>query len=1685
MRGKTKLHNGIVLMVITVLLLSSTPVAIAFPIGLLSNLETTSEHEKNPEMSVTQLLPDMIEDDDVPKDQKTSHFSTIFIKMKAAEFDLLIEESILPSDLVYGQNNGYYLVQCHGPIQSNWIEEIEQAGAVILGYIPDYTYILHMEAQAKENIENLGFIRWVGIYHPAYKIQPGIMDKMGEIELNVLVFRDRQDNLPRVRNGLRLLGGTITYDGEDNHIIRVRIDSSKIKSIAFIPEVEWIDCYSPPIAMMYNIREFTGANIVEIKGFNGSGIVGEVKDDGVDQNHPDYNDRLIGTVGSPPDGAHGTCAFGIVFSSGENEALAKGMLPGGEGVFCDWSISRYASINDLNNTWGGVFQSNSWSSGNLTSDYTLSSYENDLAIADFDIVMLHSIGNSGDGVAPETCSEDSVAKNVIGVGALYHYNNIFRIDDNWTDNGPGSTPSQGPASDGRIKPDLTGPFDAIYTTDSVDGDGENGYAVGNYFNFGGTSGATPVVAGAVGLVYQMYKENHFSNNPSGELPHASTVKAILIADAFQYNFSKANRYQQGWGGVDVGNVYYIGENHFIVDESLALDTGQSTSYQIAPTGGGPLKISLVWTDTPASPGANPALVNDLDLKVIDPNGTIYWGNYGLETSQWSSSGGSRDTLNNVENVFIENPTSGTWTLEVIGKNIPYPYQTFALVASNAVEGLRVNINDPSSGELLNDIITIMGTSSPDIIRVEVKIDGGSWENATGTTDWSFNWNSSLFSDGDHTIYVRGYNGTTYSDIESIVVSTDNTPPTTSIAVGLPKYFNGSTWFVVPSTQFTISAVDNSSGENGTWYKILYEGNPVTGWKNDSSFILTWGEGNYSIRYYSVDKMGNVENIKTKTAYVDLSPPVTDIDIGLPKYRDNASNDLWNVTTATIFNIIILKEESSVDFSWYTIDGAFFTGSNFDLKSYSDGPHTITWGAQDHFGFNDTGNSITIFLDTIPPTVTYNIGERKHREFPYNAFNITNSTPFTLDSFDEHSGVNSTWYTIDGIFFEGNSFTFKGFDDGLHFVTLGARDNLGNNKTWYPLKFYLDSHPPITVLEIGEKKNRFSENDNWNVTETTPFRLLRQDEYSGVNITWYTINGNYYEKPYTESAEFNLAGLSEGPHIITWGSIDNLTQYEAVKSILVNLDIEPPSTNITLNGPRYRYMTGDAWNVTTSMLFTLTPYDEYSGVNITWYTIDGIYYEKPYYEGIEFTLAGLSEGPHIITWGSIDNLTHSEALNSMNVNLDVEPPSTNMTLSGPRYRYMTGDAWNVTQETSFTLSPPNTHPGIDFSWYTIDGDYFEGLSFNLSGYDEGIHTLTWGSEDNLKFNETGNSLIVILDSSKPETNLDIGSPKYRADIEDNWAVNGTTIFTLTSLDNYSGLAFTWYSIDDVYFTGSSFTLSGYTDGLHTITWGSEDHLGHNETDHVLTVLLDNTPPSISIHIGQPNLSFGDLIRINSSTKFTLSFEDNGVNQSIVYYSYDGGIIYQNYESPFTVPSQTTSILIGGEDILGNRANEFVLLVMVDDRDTDGDRIDDLVDEDDDNDGLLDTLEDLNQNGIVDKGETDPLNPDTDGDGHWDGVDAYPLDKNRWDGEGGGSLNILLIIIVIIAVILILLFIVFQKRGKDKGAKVEWADEQEVMFDTGEERIEWTEDKKVIFEPHEQQVEWTEEEEVTFEPHEERV
>jgi len=98
-------------------------------------------------------------------------------------------------------------------------------------------------------------------------------------------------------------------------------------------------------------------------------------------------------------------------------------------------------------------------------------------------------------------------------------------------------------------------------------------------------------------------------------------------------------------------------------------------------GGFPFKVTLVWTDYPGATGAFKAIVNDLDLTLNAPDGTVFLGNSLVNGESYA--GGSYDRLNVEEQVLVKNPVPGLYTVDIAGYNIPYGPQPFALVITGA------------------------------------------------------------------------------------------------------------------------------------------------------------------------------------------------------------------------------------------------------------------------------------------------------------------------------------------------------------------------------------------------------------------------------------------------------------------------------------------------------------------------------------------------------------------------------------------------------------------------------------------------------------------------------------------------------------------------------------------------------------------------------------------------------------------------------------------------------------------------------------------------------------------------------------------------------------------------------------------------------------------------------------------
>lgn len=567
-----------------------------------------------------------------------------------AEDELLLRGPNVGGDAVEGP---YRLLLLRTPMLPEWADALATRGVTVHAYVPENAFLVRSPSTGA--LADMPFVRGVTGLAAAAKVDPLLLSEQGAPLVNILTVPAGPGARAETLAALAALGGVVHQDAPEIERITARLDAGKLLDLAATPGILWIDHAGEAKEVdMEKIRPMVGAVWLAAlpERFTGEGVVGQVMDSGLETTHPDLQRSLLAVDGTNSPDSHGTSVYGIVFGSGENDAQATGMAPDARGVFAwyDSGQTRYAHAQQLRDNWSGVFQTHSWGNA-IPQDNKYDSYsnENDRVVRDLDVLMLQSMSNCG----PLCARREAMAKNIVSVGGLYHLDTEQLHDDKWNQ-GSGRA-STGPAHDGRIKPDLVGPYDLIYTTNVG-----NGYRS----NFGGTSGATPVVAGSVALVHEMVAKGVFAGVST---PAPATIKAMLVASAEAYLPTQvvhtnpvktvgnvAQRDIQGWGLPDLAALHGAAASALIIDETVELETGESATFAYTPAAEAKrVHVSLVWTDVPANPGVQKTLVNDLDLLVRDANGTVvFLGNVGLRDGVLSVPGGDPDRTNNIENVFL-------------------------------------------------------------------------------------------------------------------------------------------------------------------------------------------------------------------------------------------------------------------------------------------------------------------------------------------------------------------------------------------------------------------------------------------------------------------------------------------------------------------------------------------------------------------------------------------------------------------------------------------------------------------------------------------------------------------------------------------------------------------------------------------------------------------------------------------------------------------------------------------------------------------------------------------------------------------------------------------------------------------------------------------------------------------------
>ena len=292
-------------------------------------------------------------------------------------------------------------------------------------------------------------------------------------------------------------------------------------------------------------------------------------------------------------------------------------------------------------------------------------------------------------------------KNVICAGNVDQNDELF------------FTSSRGPAADGRIKPDLCAMGQNHLSTDE-----NNTYQVGS-----GTSASTPAIAGMFAQLFQAYKELN-----DGIEPESGLIKGILLNTAEDLG-NPGPDYLYGWGRINgLKSVRLLEDERYLSD---IIEQGTSNSHTITvPDNVNEVRIMTYWMDVEGNPASSLALVNDINMQVITPIGTMHNPLVLDPTPNPAKLNADAvegiDNLNNVEQVVIKNPVPGDYEVNLEGFSIPEGPQNYYVIYDFIYN--EVELTYPFGGESFvpgfQEQIRWDASFSTEPFTLEYSIDGG-------------------------------------------------------------------------------------------------------------------------------------------------------------------------------------------------------------------------------------------------------------------------------------------------------------------------------------------------------------------------------------------------------------------------------------------------------------------------------------------------------------------------------------------------------------------------------------------------------------------------------------------------------------------------------------------------------------------------------------------------------------------------------------------------------------------------------------------------------------------------------------------------------------------------------------------------------------------------------------------------
>ena len=525
----------------------------------------------------------------------------------------------------------------------------------------------------------------------------------------------------------------------------------------------------------------------------------------------------------------------------------------------------------------------------------------------------------------DTIGFDALAKNVVTVGSVADAVNPFPTRD-ISKALVSSFSCWGPTDDGRIKPDLVANGDQLYSP--VDGS-DAAYAM-----YSGTSMSSPNAAGSAALVAQQYVQLF------GQAMRASTLKGLLLHTADDLG-NPGPDYRYGWGLLNAQAATDLIRDHHTFLGKTRMIEGQISSatnkivHRFSWDGTNPIRVTLAWTDPAGTSTTNSdlrtrRLVNNLDIRLIAPGGGTSHLPYVMPfVGSWTTNSMTNNAVtgtnnvDNVEQVYLATPTSGTYQAEI-------------------------SFQGTLTGTAQFYSLLISGSSASGPGEIPVTVSSATPSTALPTT----------------TIFDFAGSGFTTNTVVRLVLGGQTNLATTNQLVGavLRSTFNlsGATngfWnAVVEKPGAPAATLTNAVSVSKVLWCEAFDGS-VTGWSN----VQTRGTRIWSLtnsQFYSRSNSYFLAGPSTQTT-TSLQSPTIPIPVG----ATNLQLRFWhNYNLQTRKDAARLELSTNSGTSWFLVGDAN-SGASFSQGGYND---TLRNGTQSDISSNEriwTGSSST-FVESV-------------------------------------------------------------------------------------------------------------------------------------------------------------------------------------------------------------------------------------------------------------------------------------------------------------------------------------------------------------------------------------------------------------------------------------------------------------------------------------------------------------------------------------------------------------------------------------------------------------------------------------------------------------------------------------------------------------------------------------------------